>query len=165
MRILLTIFSILISSLANAFQLTSTAFQNNQMIPIQYTCHDDDISPPLAWFEPPVGTRSYALIMNDPDAPKGNWVHWVLYNISQTTSSLPENFQPLYTHVRVGSNSWNKQSYGGPCPPSNIHRYIFTLYALDQSLDLKAGLTDEQLLAVISEHILGSAKLIGKYGE
>lgn len=166
MRLFTTIILLLISNITFAFQLTSPSFKNNQIIPIAYTCEADNISPPLAWGNPPMGTKSYALIMDDPDAPNGNWVHWVLYNISSSTKLLPENFQPLYSFILRGKNGWNKLQYGGPCPPSGTHRYIFTIYALDQYFDnLKPGLTTTQLMDIIKGHIIGRAQLIGTYGK
>lgn len=165
MRLLIILVFLLSFHSAEAFQLTSPAFSHNQMIPIQYTCEADNISPALAWIDPPVGTKSFALIMNDPDAPNGDWVHWVLYQIPLSTNSLPENFQPLYSSIFRGKNSWNKLQYGGPCPPSGTHRYIFTVYALDQYFeDLKSGLTAEQLANIMDGHIIGRAQLIGQFG-
>lgn len=147
-------------------QLTSTAFNNGDMIPRKYSCDGEDISPPLQWSNPPKGTQSYALICDDPDAPVGTWDHWIIFNIQGTTSALsraipPEPYLPDgSTH---GENGWGRLGYGGPCPPSGTHRYFFRLYALDTMLDLQAGASKTQLLKAMERHILAQAELMGKY--
>ncbi|MDO9128697.1 MAG: YbhB/YbcL family Raf kinase inhibitor-like protein [Anaerolineales bacterium] len=151
---------------AMSFQLTSTAFTQGNLIPAQYTCTGEDISPPLAWDEPPAGTQSLALIMDDPDAPAGTWVHWVIYNTPASAGSLPENVPPdakLADGSLQGKNSWGKPGYGGPCPPSGTHRYFFKLYALDAVLTLASGVTKAELLTAMEGHILGYAELMGTY--
>jgi len=151
---------------AETFQLTSPAFQPGQPIDPKYTCDGKDISPPLAWTAPPAGTKSLALIMDDPDAPVGTWVHWVIYNIPAGESSLPEAVpadQELPSGARQGLNSWPKYGYGGPCPPSGQHRYFFKLYALDVSLDLPVKVTKDNLMQAMKDHILGQAELMGVY--
>jgi len=151
---------------AEAFQLTSPAFQPGESIDSKYTCDGQDISPPLSWTAPPAGTKSLALIMDDPDAPMGTWVHWVIYNIPAGESSLPEAVpadQELPNGARQGLNSWPKYGYGGPCPPSGQHRYFFKLYALDAVLDLPARVTKERLLQAMEGHVLGRAELMGLY--
>ncbi len=148
------------------FELTSTAFASGDPIPMKYTCDDQDISPPLQWKDPPEGTRSFALICDDPDAPVGTWVHWVIYNLSGSTLSLPEavpSDADLPDGGRHGQNSWGQPSYGGPCPPGGTHRYFFKLYALDAELDLAAGATKEELLPAMEGHILASTETIGTY--
>jgi hypothetical protein len=114
----------------------------------------------------PEGTRSFALIADDPDAPVGTWVHWVLYNIPSSARTLIESI-PADAKLADGSingkNSWGKPGYGGPCPPSGTHRYFFKLYALDTVLNLGSGATKEQLLNAMQGHILGQAELMGKY--
>ncbi|KKL66619.1 hypothetical protein LCGC14_2143140, partial [marine sediment metagenome] len=118
------------------------AFGNGDPIPTKYTCDDQDISPPLQWGDPPEGTRSFALICDDPDAPVGTWVHWVLYNLPASARDLPEavpSDAELSGGGRHGQNSWRRPGYGGPCPPGGTHRYFFKLYALDDELDLAAG--------------------------
>ncbi len=146
--------------------LTSTAFTHGAMIPKRYTCDDQDISPPLSWSEPPEKTQSFALIMDDPDAPMGTWVHWVIYNIPVTARALPEGVPAdgdLPDGSRQGRNSWRKIGYGGPCPPSGTHRYFFKLYALDTVLALAAGATKDELLKAMEGHILAQAELMGRY--
>ncbi|NOY98742.1 MAG: YbhB/YbcL family Raf kinase inhibitor-like protein [Chloroflexi bacterium] len=148
------------------FELTSSAFAPGESIPEVYSCDGDDISPPLAWGDPPEGTQSFALITDDPDAPGGTWVHWVLYNIPAGARSLPENI-PLDPQLADGSlqgkNSWHRLGYGGPCPPSGTHRYFFKLYALDASPGLTAGAAKEELLQAMDGHILAQAELMGTY--
>lgn len=151
---------------AMAFQMTSSAFAQGGVIPRQYTCDGQDVSPPLQWGEPPAGTRSFALIGDDPDAPVGIWVHWVLYNLPAAARSLPEALATdatLPDGSRNGQNSWKRLGYGGPCPPSGTHRYFFKLYALDTVLDIKSGANKQQLLTAMEGHILGQAELMGVY--
>lgn len=148
------------------FELTSTAFSHKGSIPTKYTCDGKDISLPLKWRDPPPGTKSFALIADDPDAPVGTWVHWVLYNLPAETRALPEAVPPeaeLPDGSRHGKNSWGRKSYGGPCPPSGTHRYFFKLYALDTVLDLAAGASKRKLLKAMKGHILAQTELIGKY--
>lgn len=149
-----------------SFQLTSTAFSAGQPIPAIYTCDGQDISPPLQWTEPPAGTKAFALIVEDPDAPAGTWIHWVLYGLPATARQLSEAMPSegqLADGSRHGRNSWQKLGYGGPCPPSGTHRYFFRLYALDVPLDLAAGASKKQLLAAMEGHILAMAELMGTY--
>ena len=149
-----------------AFELTSTAFANGDPIPMKYSCDDQDISPPLQWKDPPEGTRSFALICDDPDAPVGTWVHWVLYNLPASTLSLPEavpSDADLPDGGRHGQNSWGRPGYGGPCPPGGTHRYFFKLYALDAELDLAAGASKEELLPAMEAHVLASTETMGVY--
>lgn len=139
--------------------LTSDAFANGQSIPAKYTCKGKNISPALAWTEPPTRTQSLALIMDDPDAPGGTWVHWVLFNIPVGMRTLPED---LHTRsISVGKNSWGDMQYGGPCPPSGTHRYFFKLYALDSHLSLSPGATKDQVLKAMDGHTLAQIELIG----
>ncbi len=147
-------------------QFTSSAFTDNGMIPSKYTCDGRDISPPLAWKDVPDGTRSLALICDDPDAPTGVWVHWVVYNVPPHVGKLDENVKTdkeFSNGMRQGSNSWPRIGYGGPCPPGGTHRYYFKLYALDAVLDLKPGATKAELLQAMKGHILAEAQLMGKY--
>src|SRR5438552_10676499 len=119
-----------------AFIISSPAFQAEGKIPSKYTCDGINISPPLEWKDPPAGTQSFALIHDDPDAPSGDWVHWVVWNIPPAKSGLPENFpkdKELKDGTRQGMTDFGKIGYGGPCPPSGSHRYFFKLYALKQS--------------------------------
>lgn len=147
-------------------KIESAKITEGNMIPSQYTCDGQDISPPLEWRDYPVGTKSFALISDDPDAPAGTWVHWILYNIPPDVVRLGENIKPekeFKNGMMQGSNSWPRIGYGGPCPPSGTHRYFFKLYALDTMLDLKPGVNKEQLLTAMAGHILAEAQLIGKY--
>ncbi len=147
-------------------KLTSSAFKDGEMIPPKYTCDGENISPPLNWSGIPEGTKSLALINDDPDAPVGDWVHWIVFNIPPNTKELKEsasNKKLLPKGAIEGLNDWNRIGYGGPCPPSGIHRYFFKLYALDCELSLKQGATKKQLLEAIKGHVLSQAELIGKY--
>lgn len=148
-------------------RLTSTAFAEGGIIPRKYTCDGADVSPPLAWDNVPDGTKSFALICDDPDAPMGTWVHWVLFNLPADVRSLPEAVPPdkeLSNGARQGTNDFRKIGYGGPCPPRGTHRYYFKLYALDTTLDLPAGSSKAQLLKAMEGHVLAEGQLMGKYG-
>ena len=152
--------------LAMTFEVTSSAFAQGEPIPVKYTCDGDDISPPLAWGDPQEGVRSFALINDDPDAPVGTWVHWVLFNLPADARSLPERVPPdaeLPDGSRHGQNSWRRLGYGGPCPPSGTHRYFFKIYALDTSLQLEPGADKKQVLEAMAGHILAEAELMGVY--
>lgn len=149
-----------------SFELTSPAFAHGEPIPRQYTCDGADISPPLHWSDPPQGAQSLALIADDPDAPMGTWVHWVLYNLPAETRGLPEAVPPdadLPDGSRHGRSSWRRLGYGGPCPPGGTHRYFFKLYALDTVLDLAPGASKKRLLRAMKGHILIQAELMGVY--
>lgn len=146
-----------------ALTLTSTTFTNGKDIPTKFTCDGQNISPPLAWQNAPKATKSFALTLKDPDAPNGTWIHWVLFNIPSNITALPENIQTLPETTQVGQNSWQRINYDGPCPPNGMHHYIFTLYALDSVLKLNQGASDAQLQSAISNHVLGSAELMGVY--
>jgi Raf kinase inhibitor-like YbhB/YbcL family protein len=147
--------------------LTSAAFEQGGRIPQVYTCEGDDISPPLAWSGAPVNARSYALICEDPDAPRGTYIHWVLYNIpgdavelNPAVPTLPE----LPSGARHGRNNAGDMAYAGPCPPpGKPHRYFFRLYALDSSLNLRAGATKAELEHAMDQHILAQGTLMGTY--
>ena len=150
----------------SALSPTSAAFEDGAAIPAQYTCDGADISPPLEWGDPPPNTGSFALIMDDPDAPIGTWVHWVIYDLPAEARSLAEGV-PGEPHLAGGGvqgrNSWPKTGYGGPCPPSGTHRYFFKLYALDVVLGAGPGLTKKELLEEMGGHILAQAQLVGTY--
>jgi Raf kinase inhibitor-like YbhB/YbcL family protein len=151
-----------------AFELTSTAFAQEEPVPAKYSCDGDNVSPPLQWSDPPDGTQSFALIMDDPDAPVGTWIHWVLYDLPADARDLPEAIPSdadLSDGSRHGENSWGRTDYGGPCPPSGTHRYFFKLYALDTVLDLEAGATKDQLLQAMEGHILAETELMGTYSK
>jgi hypothetical protein len=146
--------------------LKSAAFSEGGWIPEKYTCDGDNVSPPLEWSGIPAGTATLALICDDPDAPMGTWVHWVVFNIPPETDGLPENVPPereLRQGGLQGINDFRKIGYGGPCPPGGTHRYFFKLYALDCRLDLPAGITKSQLMAAMEGHILDQAVLMGRY--
>lgn len=144
--------------------LTSTAFTNGQPIPERYTCNGENISPALSWGEPPAGTQSFALIVDDPDAPGGTWDHWIFFNISASIRSLPEAFPSGDTFPdgsMGGRNGWGNTGYGGPCPPSGTHRYFFRLYALDEMLAISAGASRGELEKAMFGHILAQGELMG----
>jgi hypothetical protein len=146
--------------------LTSTAFAEGALIPSLYTCDGKDVSPPLSWDDPPAGVKSFALISDDPDAPVGIWVHWVMWNIPATARSLPENLPKTEESeggARQGTNDFRRIGYGGPCPPSGTHRYYFKLYALDTTLDLPASATKRDLEAAMQGHVLAEARRMGTY--
>ncbi len=147
-------------------EIKSSAFKQGEFIPPKYTCDGADVSPPLEWNNAPAGTKSFALICDDPDAPRGSWVHWVIYNIPTGTSMLPENIskdkQPS-TGGMQGTTDFKKIGYGGPCPPGGTHRYFFKLYALDCAINLSPGATKQQLLDSIKGHVLAESQLMGKY--
>ncbi|MEM3736837.1 MAG: YbhB/YbcL family Raf kinase inhibitor-like protein [Candidatus Bathyarchaeia archaeon] len=146
--------------------ITSRAFKNNESIPSQYTCDGKDVSPPLCWSGAPQGTKTYALIVDDPDAPGGTFTHWVIFNIPSSESGLQENVPKtgkLPNGAIQGKNDFGRNGYGGPCPPSGTHRYQFHLYALDTQLNLPPGATKQDLQRAMRGHILAKAELIGLY--
>jgi Raf kinase inhibitor-like YbhB/YbcL family protein len=151
-------------------RLTSPAFAEGQMIPREYTCDGEDRSPPVEWSGVPSQARSLALTCDDPDAPAGTWSHWVAYNLPPEVASLPEALaasNPVRlesgAEARQGKNDFGKIGYGGPCPPSGTHRYIFRLYALDTRLEPLAGATRGTLLTALKGHVLAEGRLMGKY--
>ena len=141
--------------------ITSPAFLPGGMIPSKYTCDGADVSPPLLIGNIPENTRSLALIVDDPDAPVGTWVHWVVWNIVANTREIPENSVP--PGALQGTNDFRKQEYGGPCPPSGTHRYFFKLYALDALLSAQEGATKARIEEAMKGHVLAQAELIGLY--
>ncbi|MHC4111975.1 MAG: YbhB/YbcL family Raf kinase inhibitor-like protein [Planctomycetota bacterium] len=146
--------------------ITSSAFEEGGLIPPKYTCDDDDISPPFQWDAVPEGTKSIALISDDPDTPMGTWVHWVMFNLPADTRELQENIpkdEILPNGTRQGISDFQRIGYGGPCPPSGTHRYFFKIYALDTELDLAAGAAKSDLLNAMEGHILAEGQLMGKY--
>jgi len=145
---------------------TSIAFQEGEMIPSKYTCDGQNTSPPLAWKSVPEGTKSLALIADDPDAPRGTFIHWVMYNMPASDRKLDENVpgeKALPNGTRQGVNDANRIGYMGPCPPSGTHRYYFKVYALDKMLDLQPGATKEQVLDDMKEHVLAEGQIMGRY--
>ena len=150
------------TTLEGTMKLISPAFDHNGPIPAQYTCDGTNISPALQWTDAPVNTKSFALIVNDPDAPAKVWVHWILFNIPADTNNLAEKVKSgEFTHGATDFNG--KQQYGGPCPPSGTHHYHFTLYALDTMLNVPAGTSKNDLLNAMNGHILEQTTLIGTY--
>jgi Raf kinase inhibitor-like YbhB/YbcL family protein len=149
-------------------ELSSPAFTNGGDIPSRHTCEGQDIAPPLQWSGLPEGTQSLALIVDDPDAPdpahpQRTWVHWVLYDIPPTATSLAEGGKPLPHDTREGQNDWKRTGYGGPCPPIGRHRYFFKLYALDQRLADQHQPTKAALEKAMQGHVLAQAQLLGTY--
>ena len=147
-------------------EIRSSAFNEGGIIPRKYTCDNIDISPPLEWSQVPDGTKTFALICDDPDAPMGTWVHWVLFNLPENVLELPENvlkLEVLKNGARQGKNDFGKIGYGGPCPPSGTHRYYFKIYALDKKLDTKPGITKKELLKAMEGHMLAEGQLMGRY--
>lgn len=153
----------LISREVLAMEITSSAFINNNSIPSKYTCDGVNISPELKWSNVPKAAKSIVLIMDDPDAPVNTWTHWVLYNLPPDMSGLSEDIKKFPPGTMHGRNSWSKTGYGGPCPPSNEHGYVFTLYALDTTLSFSRPPDSITLQNAMKEHILDKAILIGKY--
>lgn len=148
-------------------EIKSQAFAQGGLIPAKYTCDGEDVSPPLTWSGAPAGTQSFAVISDDPDAPAGTWVHWVIWNIPAGTQALEENvpkLEALPNGARQGTTDFRRLGYGGPCPPSGTHRYSFRLYALDAPLDLRSTATKRELEKAMQGHVLARAELTGKYG-
>jgi Raf kinase inhibitor-like YbhB/YbcL family protein len=150
-----------------AFAISSTAFPNDGDIPRKFTCDGADVSPELAWAEPPSGTQSLALIADDPDAPSGTWTHWVLFNLPASTTSLAEGvskIDELPGGELQGRNDFRKIGYNGPCPqPGKLHRYFFKIYALKEKLDLKPGASRQEVEQAMQGLVLGHAEWMGKY--
>jgi Raf kinase inhibitor-like YbhB/YbcL family protein len=152
----------------NAMSLASSAFAEGASIPEQYTCQGKNISPPLKWSGVPSQAKSLALIVDDPDAPAGTWVHWLLFDLAPSTSELPEDFATK-GHMtaemgKQGRNDFKRSGYGGPCPPvGKPHRYFYKLYALDTALQLKPGATKKDVERAMEKHIIGQGQLMGIY--
>jgi len=147
-------------------EIKSSVFDEGGMIPAKYTCDAENVSPPLSWNSVPDGTKSLALVCDDPDAPVGTWVHWVIFNLPPDSDGLPEHVPPqkkLSDGALQGSNDFRKIGYGGPCPPGGTHRYFFKLYALDMVLDLQAGSTKAALERAMQGQVLAEARLMGTY--
>ncbi|MFA6254589.1 MAG: YbhB/YbcL family Raf kinase inhibitor-like protein [Patescibacteria group bacterium] len=142
-------------------KLNSPAFKNNEAIPVQYTCDGQDINPPLEISDMPEDTKSLVLIVDDPDAAAGDWVHWLVWNIKPQTKEITENSVP--SGAVEGTTSFGQPGYGGPCPPKGTHRYFFKLYALDTDLNLDQNADKQQLEIVIKDHIINQTELIGLY--
>ena len=145
-------------------KIVSRAFSDNGFIPTEYTCEGIDISPPLSWQNINKDTKSFVLIVDDPDAPVGTWVHWVVYNIPPDITGFRENVDFSNTQIKTGLNDFGKIKYGGPCPPpGKPHRYFFKLYAVDIPTDFREGLSKNELLRLINEHIIDSCELVGLF--
>jgi Raf kinase inhibitor-like YbhB/YbcL family protein len=147
-------------------RIESPAFSEGGAIPSPFTCDGRNVSPALSWSEVPAGTKSLALICDDPDAPAGVWVHWVAYGVPPGAGGFAEGIAPapdLAGGGLQGRNDFGKLGYGGPCPPKGTHRYEFKLYALDIEPKLESGATKAQLLRAMHGHVLAEAKLTGKY--
>jgi Raf kinase inhibitor-like YbhB/YbcL family protein len=155
----------------NTIRLQSTAFAEGGAIPKTYTCDGEDVSPPLKWSGVPDAAKSLALVVEDPDAPRGTWTHWVLFDLPADVGELPQGVPkeervelgPGGKAARQGKNDFGKTGYGGPCPPSGTHRYVFQLFALDTEPGLRPGTTREQLLRAIKGHVLAEGRLTGRY--
>ncbi len=145
----------------------SAAFVMNAAIPTNYTCSGRDISPPLSWSAPPAGTQSIAILCDDPDAPVGDWVHWVIFNLPANTNSLPEAVpakSQLPNGATQGMNDFGRGGYGGPCPPSGKpHRYFFKVFALDTKLSLTSKASKKELLRAIEGHVVAKGELVGTF--
>jgi Raf kinase inhibitor-like YbhB/YbcL family protein len=163
----MTLVAFLFGGEAMAFRIESPAFQSKEKIPQKYTCDGVDVSPPLVWADPPEGTKSFALISDDPDAPVGPWVHWVIYNLPTEERELQEGIPKLDSlpnGAKQGNTDFRRVGYGGPCPPpGKAHRYFFKLYALNTSLDLPPKATKADLLIAMNGHVLAQAELVGLY--
>lgn len=146
-----------------SINVTSTAFGEGAMIPKKYACDAQNVSPQIAWTGVPAGAKSIALICDDPDAPVGDWVHWVVYNMPASTKELAEGIQSLPAGSKRGTNDFRKLGYGGPCPPSGVHRYYFKIFALDMALSLDDGATKAQVLKAMDGHVLAQGALMGRY--
>jgi len=148
-------------------RLTSTAFEDGEFIPTKYTCDGEDVSPPLQWQNIPEGTRSIAIICDDPDAPMGTWVHWVLFDIPADAGGLEEGVPGMANPPKGGThgaNDFRRLGYGGPCPPpGGPHRYFFKIYALDAKLEFKPAVTKADVVKAMKGHVLGEGRLMGKY--
>lgn len=144
-------------------ELASPSFRPGETVPVRHTCDGEDVSPALRWGPAPEGTKSLALICDDPDAPRGDWVHWVVYGLPPDLEGLAEGSLPPGT--LQGVNDFGRTRYNGPCPPPGApHRYSFRLYALDRVPDLPAGATKARLLQAMEGHVLARAELVGRYG-
>lgn len=147
-------------------KISSSAFDEGGTIPLKYTCDGEDVSPPLEWSGVPEGAKTLVLISDDPDAPMGTWVHWVLFNLPATVNNLPEDIPPMQTlesGAKQGMNDFRRIGYGGPCPPGGTHRYYFKIYALDTEIDLEAGAAKPEILRAMEGHILAQGQLMGRY--
>lgn len=150
------------------FAIGSASFSDGGTIPKQFTCDGENVSPQLSWSGPPAGTKTFALIVQDPDAPAGTWTHWLLFDIPASTTQLSENVaktEELPDGARQGKNDFGKIGYGGPCPPpGKPHRYFFKLYALGSKINLKAGASKQELQQAMEGYVLAQTEIVGTYG-
>ncbi|EMG36452.1 phospholipid-binding protein, PBP family [Desulfocurvibacter africanus PCS] len=146
-------------------RIASPAFENGQPIPEKHSCDGEDVSPALTWDDVPQSAKSLTLVVEDPDAPRGTWDHWIVFNIPPVVKGLREGAGAgnLPGQALHGRNSWTRNNWGGPCPPSGTHRYFFKLFALDAMLDLSQGASKAELLEAMDGHILDKAELMGTY--
>ena len=153
---------------AMSFSISTPSFSNGGEIPKKFTCDGVDVSPQLSWTEPPAGTKSLALLVDDPDAPVGNWNHWIMWNLPAATRGLPDGVKketPLPDGSEQGKNDFHKAGYNGPCPPpGKPHRYYFKIFALDTKIDLKPAASKRELESAMKGHVLAQAELMGRYG-
>jgi len=154
------------SASVTKLELQSPSFAAGGVLPQAFTCNGENVSPPLSWMNVPPEAKSMALICDDPDAPDGTWVHWVLYNLPATTKSLPRKVPPrptLNNGASQGINDFKAVGYSGACPPEGTHRYVFKLYALDIKMPLKTGISKAELLQAMDGHVLAQGQLVAKY--
>lgn len=145
---------------------SSPSFSDGDFIPEKYTCDGVDISPAIFWDKVPEGTASIAILVDDPDAPRGDWVHWIVYNLAPDMKGIPENFSQQissFKGVREGLNDFSRKSYGGPCPPHGVHRYFFKVYFLNTLISESNFFTKQDLLKAVAGHVVGYGELVGKY--
>lgn len=162
----LVFFLMVFSTIARAddFALATNAFLDTGSLPVLYTCDGRDLSPQLTWSNVPAKTKTFALIVSDPDAPGGEWYHWVVYDIPKSVTKFEEGVSTLPGGALAGKNSWGKARYSGPCPPKgSLHTYVFTLYALDTKLSVPAGADAKTILDLIKSHTVQQAKLTAAY--
>lgn len=150
------------AAMSVALRLTSPAFDNNEQIPVRYTCKGDNVSPPLEFTGIPTSAQSLALVLHDPDAPKGDYLHWTMWNIHPGITNIPEGAVPI--GAVEGQNDFGDTGYGGPCPPSGAHRYEFDCYALDADLTLPAGSERAKVMQAIESHSIAKTSLVGYFG-
>ncbi len=147
-------------------KVTSNAFTDGAMIPAKYSCDGENASPHLKWENMPANAKTIAIIADDPDAPGGTWVHWLIFNLPANVKELPDGVAPegnASAVARQGTNDFKKIGYGGPCPPSGVHRYFFKVYGLDTELSLNAGATKEDLMKAMEGHVVAEGQIVGKY--
>ncbi|RLD18465.1 MAG: YbhB/YbcL family Raf kinase inhibitor-like protein [Caldiserica bacterium] len=156
---------IVIEKKIKRIQVKSEAFNNGEFIPKKYTCDGEDISPPLEWTKVE-GSKSYVIVVDDPDAPLKRWIHWIVFNIPPNINSLPEGADKNYLNkigAKLGLNDFGKLEYGGPCPPGGVHRYYFKVFALREKISAEEGIEEKELMNLIGDYIIGKGELLGKY--